>query len=130
MILRLYAQRAGVTYKTAWRWWKLGQLDAYQTPTGTVIVREAVLPTTPTTPGRLALSARVSSADQKGDLERQIQRLRDYAARGSAVAAKAKEVSEVSSGRYAHRPKLVTLLTDPTIGTLGGEHPDRLTRFG
>src|SRR5262249_29388884 len=88
------------------------------------------LPTTPT-PGRLALSARVSSADQKGDLERQIQRLRDYAAaRGSAVAARAKEVSEVASGRYAHRPKLVTLLTDPTIGTLGGEHPDRLTRFG
>src|SRR5215472_17223942 len=126
MKLSQYAQRAGVTYKTAWRWWKLGQLDAYQTPTGTVIVREAVLP--PPTPGRVALYARVSSADQKGDLERQIQRLRDYAAaRGYAVA---KEVSEVSSGLNDHRPKLAKLLTDPTSGTLVAEHRDRLTRFG
>src|SRR5215472_3134539 len=126
MKLSQYAQRAGVTYKTAWRWWKLGQLDAYQTPTGTVIVREAVLP--PPTPGRVALYARVSSADQKGDLERQIQRLRDYAAaRGYAVA---KEVSEVASGLNDHRPKLAKLLTDPTMGTLVVEHRDRLTRFG
>src|SRR5215471_12927270 len=78
MKLSQYAKRAGVTYKTAWRWWKQGQLDAYQTPTGTVIVREPALPM-PTT-GRVALYARVSSADQKSDLDRQMQRLRDYAA--------------------------------------------------
>jgi len=126
MKLSQYAKRAGVTYKTAWRWWKLGQLDAYQTPTGTVIVREAVLPTP--TPGRVALYARVSSADQRGDLERQLQRLRDYAAaRGYAVA---KEVSEVASGLNDHRPKLAKLLTDPTSGTLVVEHRERLTRFG
>lgn len=46
--------------------------------------------------GRIALYARVSSADQRTDLERQIQRLRDYAAaRGYQVA---KEVTEIASG--------------------------------
>lgn len=126
MKLSQYAKRAGVTYKTAWRWWKLGQLDAYQTPTGTVIVREATL-LAPTT-GRVALYARVSSADQKSDLDRQMQRLRDYAAaKGYSVS---KEVSELASGLNDHRPKLAKLLTDPTIGTLIVEHRDRLTRFG
>lgn len=126
MKLSRYAKQAGVSYKTAWRWWKQGQLDAYQTPTGTVIVREPTLPT-PTT-GRVALYARVSSADQKSDLERQMQRLRDYAAaKGYNVA---KEVSEIASGLNDHRPKLAKLLTDPTVGTLIVEHRDRLTRFG
>jgi putative resolvase len=126
MKLSQYAKRAGVTYKTAWRWWKSGQLDAYQTPTGTVIVRDATAPI-PTT-GRIALYARVSSADQKADLERQMQRLRDYAAaKGYSVS---KEVTEIASGLNDHRPKLTKLLTDATIGTLIVEQRDRLTRFG
>jgi predicted site-specific integrase-resolvase len=86
MKLSQYAKRAGVTYKTAWRWWKQGQLDAYQTPTGTVIVREPTPPAS--TAGRVALYARVSSADQRADLERQMQRLRDYAAAQGYTVAK------------------------------------------
>ena len=126
MKLSTYAKRAGVTYKTAWRWWRQGQLDAYQTPTGTVIVRDAATPAPVT--GRVALYARVSSADQKSDLKRQMERLRDYAAaKGYAVS---KEVSEIASGLNDHRPRLSKLLTDPTIGTLVVEHRDRLTRFG
>jgi predicted site-specific integrase-resolvase len=66
----------GVTYKTAYRWWRAGRLDAYQLETGTVIVRD---PTPKSTTG-VALYARVSSADQKNDLERQMERLKDYAA--------------------------------------------------
>ena len=126
MKLSQYAKRAGVTYKTAWRWWKQGQLDASQTPTGTVIVREPVLPAPP--PGRVARYARVSSADQQAGLDRQRQRLRDYAAAKGYTVAKA--VSEMASGLNDHRPQLSKLLTDPTIGTLVVEHQDRLTRFG
>ena len=126
MKLSQYAKRAGVTYKTAWRWWKQGQLDASQTPTGTVIVREPVLPAPP--PGRVARYARVSSADQQAGLDRQRQRLRDYAAAKGYTVAKA--VSEMASGLNDHRPQLSRLLTDPTIGTLVVEHQDRLTRFG
>lgn len=40
--LSAYAEKLGISYKTAWRWWKEGKLDAYQTETGTVIVREQI----------------------------------------------------------------------------------------
>jgi predicted site-specific integrase-resolvase len=126
MKLSQYAKRAGVTYKTAWRWRNKGLLDASQTPTGTVIVREPVLPAPP--PGRVARYARVSSADQAADRDRQLQRLRDYAAANGDSVAKA--ISEMASGLNDHRPKLSRLLTDPTMGTLVVEQRDRLTRFG
>lgn len=78
--------------------------------------------------GRIALYARVSSADQKSDLERQVQRLRDFAAaRGYQVA---KEVTEIASGMNDSRPKFLKLLADPSIGTILVEHKDRGTRFG
>lgn len=126
MKLSQYAKRAGVTYKTAWRWYKAGMFDAYQTATGTIVVREEKN-LTPTT-GRIALYARVSSADQKDDVARQLQRLRDYAAaKGYTVS---KEVVEIASGLNDSRPKLAKLLSDPTIGTIIVEHKDRLTRFG
>ncbi|GHO48986.1 hypothetical protein [Ktedonospora formicarum] len=35
-----YARQHGISYKTAWRWYKAGLLDAYQTETGTVIIRD------------------------------------------------------------------------------------------
>jgi len=126
MKLSQYAKKAGVTSKTAWRWYKAGALDAYQTPTGTIVVREENH-LTPTT-GSIALYARVSEASQKQDLERQLQRLRDYAAaKGYNVS---KEVTELASGLNDSRPKLAKLFSDPTIGTIIVEHKDRLTRFG
>jgi putative resolvase len=126
MKLSQYAKKAGISYKTAWRWYKAGTLDAYQTPTGMVVVREPQMERIGT--GRIALYARVSSADQKSDLERQVQRLRDYAAaRGYQVA---KEVTEIASGLNDSRPKFLKLLADPTIGTIIVEHKDRSTRFG
>lgn len=78
--------------------------------------------------GRIALYARVASAGQKSDLERQVQRLRDFAAaRGYQVA---KEVTEIASGMNDSRPKFLKLLADPSIGTILVEHKDRGTRFG
>ncbi len=123
MKLSVYAKQVGVTYKTAWQWWKAGQLDAYQLPTGTVIVRDPIAPVQ-----GVALYARVSSADHKDDAERQMQRLREYAAaRGYQVQA---EVTEIASGLNDERPKLKKLLQSPKIGVLVVEHRDRLTRFG
>ena len=126
MKLSQYAKRVGISYKTAWRWYKAGTLDAYQTPTGMVVVRDPQIERAGT--GRIALYARVSSADQKSDLERQVQRLRDYAAaRGYQVA---QEVIEIASGLNDSRPKFLKLLADPTIGTIIVEHRARSTRFG
>lgn len=126
MKLSTYAKRTGVSYKTAWRWYKAGTLDAYKTETGTVIVRDKadVKPIT----GRIALYARVSSIGQKEDLDRQMQRLKDYAAaKGYQVS---KEVVEIASGLNDKRPKLEKLLADISIGTIVVENRDRLTRFG
>ena len=125
MRLSVYAKKTGVTYKTAFRWWKAGKLDAYQMDTGTIIVRE---PATSAEQLQVALYARVSSADQKEDLERQMQRLKDYAAsKGYQVT---KLVRELASGLNDRRPKLMKLLTDASVGIEVIEHRDRLTRFG
>src|SRR5260370_39364328 len=97
MKLSAYAKQVGVTYNTASQWWKAGQLDAYQLPTGTILVREG----TPSATG-VALSARVSSAEQQADVTRQLHRLREYAAaRGSQAGA---EVTEIGSGLSHERP--------------------------
>jgi predicted site-specific integrase-resolvase len=126
MKLSQYAKQQGVSYKTAWRWYKAGQLDAYQTPTGMVIVRDPQQ--VRTNLGRVALYARVSSLGQKEDLDRQMQRLKDYAAaKGYTVS---KEVMEIASGLNDQRPKLEKLLADTSIGTIVVENRDRLTRFG
>ena|SRR2546425_4278700 len=126
MKLSQYAKQQGISYKTAWRWYKSGTLDAYQTETGTVIVRDKhdEKPLT----GRIALYARVSSLGQKEDLERQMHHLKDYAAaKGYQVS---KEVTEIASGLNDKRPKLEKLLADTSIGTIVVENRDRLTRFG
>ena len=126
MKLSQYAKKVGVTYKTAYRWYRAGTLDAYQTGTGIIIVRDKA-DEKPLT-GRIALYARVSSLGQKEDLERQMQRLKDYAAaKGYQVA---KEVTEMASGLNEKRPKLEKLLADTSIGTIVVENRDRLTRFG
>jgi len=76
MKLSTYVRQIGVTYKTAYRWWNAGKLDAYQLVTGTVIGRDLLK----VSAINVALYARVSSADQKNDLERQLVRLKDDAA--------------------------------------------------
>ncbi len=111
MRLSQYATKMGVSYRTAFRWWKAGKLDAYQLDTGTIIVRE---PVSTQVPANVALYARVSSADQNEDLERQMQRLKDYAAaKGYRVT---RTVSELASGLNDSRPKFLKLLTDASIG--------------
>jgi putative resolvase len=123
MKLSAYAKQVGVTDNTADAWWKAVQLDAYQLPTGSIIVCEAK----PSATG-VALSARISSADQKEDLTRQRQRQREYAAaRGYEVVS---EVSEIASGLTDERPKLKQLLTDAREGVIVVEQRDRLTRCG
>lgn len=126
MKLSQYAKKVGVTYKTAYRWYRAGTLDAYQTATGIIIVREK----TNEKPviGRIALYARVSSLGQKEDLERQIQRLKDYAA--AKGYQECEVVTEIASGLNDQRPKLQKLLADSSIGTIVVENRDRLTRFG
>jgi len=114
-----------VSRQTATRWFHSGELPvgAIQLSTGTILVEEP-----PSSAGGVALYARVSSSDQKGDLDRQMARLVQAATAGGISPTSV--VSEVGSGLNGHRSKLLRLLRDPEIGTIVVEHRDRLARFG
>ncbi len=124
-----YAKELGISYKTAWRWWKAGKLPhpARQTETGMVIVdyqRAEPIRTS----NRAAIYGRISSSENKDDLERQTERLIQYSiAKGYQVV---KVVKEVGSGLNDNRKKLEQLLVDDGYDILVVEHKDRLARFG
>ena len=125
MKLKEWAKEQGISYITAYRWFKRGILPApsVQLPTGTILVN----PPKPEANG-IALYARVSSRDQKADLERQLSRLAKWTTeKGMAIT---KTTTEIGSGLNGRRPKLLSLLRDPTISTIIVEHRDRLARFG
>jgi len=127
MKLSDYAKKLGISYTTAWRLWKQGKLDAYQLPTGTVIVREEA--ETPKYCLEIAcIYTRVSTSENKDNLKRQSERLVQYAtARGYQIH---KVVEEVGSGLNDNRKKLLSVLSDQNFTVLLVEHKDRLTRFG
>ena len=78
--------------------------------------------------GRVVVYARVSSHDQRRDLDRQVARLTEWATgNGHAVG---EVVTEVGSGLNGKRPKLRRILSDPSASVLVVEHRDRLARFG
>ncbi len=125
MKLSAWAKQQGITYQAAWKWWKAGKLpvDAEQMPSGTIIVKEQK-----TAQGSVALYARVSSHDQKKDLDGQLGRLSAFAtSKGWSVE---QAVTEIGSGLNGHRPKLMKLLSDPGVSIIVVEHRDRLMRFG
>lgn len=71
---------------------------------------------------------RVSSHDQKADLERQAGRvLTMCSGRGIRID---RTVTEIESGLNGRRTKLRRLLADPEVSTIVVEHRDRLARFG
>jgi len=125
MKLSDWAKKQGISYQAAWKWWRDGKLpvDAEQMPSGTIIVKDSQ-----EIHGGVALYARVSSHDQKKDLDAQLGRLSAFAvSKGLSVN---KAVPEIGSGLNGHRPQLKKLLQDPSVGTIIVEHRDRLMRFG
>jgi putative resolvase len=126
MKLSQYAKQQGISYSTALRWWHQGTIRGYQAPSGTIIVETQGWQPAPGE--RVAIYARVSSAEHPENLERQAERLTHYCTtRGYQVI---KLVKEVGSGVNDSRPKLLSLLRDPLITRVVVEHQDRLTRFG
>jgi len=105
MKLAEWARQQGLDYKTAYRWFRAGILPvpSKQLPTGTILVEPVPL----AEKRGAAVYARVSSGDQKKDLDRQLARLVEHAtAKGLSIV---KSVSEIGSGLNGHRPKLVVV---------------------
>jgi putative resolvase len=127
MKLSAYAKHLGISYQTAWRMWQRGELPAHQLPSGTVIVEVPASPKI-ARPHKVVVYARVSSADQRQDLERQAERVMAFcAAKGWPVA---KVVKECSSGINEGRPQFLALLADTSLSHIVVEHQDRCSRFG
>src|SRR6266498_1095180 len=126
MRLKDWAEQQGVHYQTAWKWFRDGKLPvpAQQTPSGTILVQPN---TTPITGGGLGLYARVSSHDQRADLDRQVRRLTQGAATARVPVVRVE--AEVASGMTGRRSKLRRLLADPSVMTVVVTHRDRLARM-
>jgi predicted site-specific integrase-resolvase len=71
--------------------------------------------------------ARVSSADQRSDLDRQVARVTAWAA-GQGIPVD-RVVTEVGSALNGRCKKFLGLLRDPLVGTIVVEHRDRFARF-
>src|SRR5918912_2308195 len=126
MKLSQYAKQQGICYSTALRWWHQGVIRGYQAPSGTIIVMAEEKPAV--REERVAIYARVSSAEHRENLERQVERLTQYCSvRGYQVA---QVVREIASGVNDSRPKLLALLKDRQTTRIVVEHKDRLTRVG
>ena len=78
--------------------------------------------------GRSVVYARVSSADQKEDLDRQVGRIVEWATKQGYLPSEV--VKEVGSGLNGNRRGLRRLLGDHTVSTIIVEHRERLCRFG
>lgn len=128
MTIRLteFAKRQGVCYQTAWRWFKAGKLPSAElTPTGKVIIRE---PDEKPIPTKTVVYCRVSSSQNKDNLETQAERVSGFCtAKGWVIG---EIIKEVGSGLNDNRKGLIKVITDPTVARIVVEHKDRLTRFG
>ena len=119
-----FAKMNGVSQRTVWNWINSGKIKIERTPTGGV----NILSEHKERPNLVAIYARVSSSENKSNLEAQAQRLLSYAnAKGYQVES---VVKECGSGLNDQRPKLEKLLLDESIRTIIVEHKDRLARLG
>lgn len=98
-------------------------VPARRLPSGTIVVDVPDIPE-----ARAVVYVRVSSHDQRPDLEAQAGRVTAWCATQGVRVAEV--VFEVGSGMNGRRPKLARLLHDPEVQTIVVEHRDRLARFG
>jgi len=129
-------QRLGISYSTLSRWVREGRIRAIRTAGGVFRVPESevrrVAEGVPVSKEvRAIVYARVGSADQKSDLERQIQYLIQYcSSKGYRVVD---VLSDVASGLKTDRRGLLKLfdyVVNRQVDVIVVAYRDRLTRFG
>ena len=126
MKLSEYAKKNSISYQTAWNHFSKGLIpNARQLPSGTVVVDEV---TESSKPEYVIVYARVSSSENRSNLDSQATRLQQFCeAKGWVVN---EVVKECGSGLNDNRPKLSKIFTERKATKLVIEHKDRLTRFG
>jgi putative resolvase len=129
------ADALGVSITTLRRWESEGKLVAEHTPGGhrrydLSKLRPEQYRAASDAARKTIAYARVSSHDQKADLERQKQALELYCARQGWTF---EVIADLGSGMNYHKKglkKLLHAIIDGTVGRLVIAHKDRLLRFG
>jgi putative resolvase len=134
------ANRLGVSTKTLRLWDRQGRLTPIRLPSGQRRYRPSDLepflgsaPKTVSSAKTAAVYARVSTKKQAdaGNLERQRQRLMEYAARqGYQVVLEAMDTASGLNPRRRGLRKMIQAAEQKQIQLLLIEYPDRLARFG
>lgn len=121
-----WARANGVHPQTAYRWFREDRLPvpARRLESGTIWVDGP----SAYDAGRTVVYTRVSSHDQRADLDRQVALLTDWATSNGHIVGEV--VCEIGSGLNGKRPKLRRILSDPSATVMVVEHRDRLARFG
>jgi predicted site-specific integrase-resolvase len=123
--LKEWARQQGVHPVTAYRWFREGRLPVPARRAGRLILVDVPVAVPA---GTAAVYARVSLADQRADLDRQVARVTAWAA-GEGLAV-SRVVTEVGSALNGKRRKFLALLRDESVTTIVVEHRDRFARFG
>jgi excisionase family DNA binding protein len=129
-------RRLGISYSTLSRWVREGRIRAIRTAGGVFRIPESEvrriaegLPISKEI--RAVIYARVSSSDQRSDLEKQIQYLTQYcSSKGYRVVD---VLSDVASGLKTDRKgllKLFNYIVNRQVDVVVVTYRDRLTRFG
>jgi putative resolvase len=130
------SRRLGIHYVTLKRWIYSGKIRAVRTPTGRWMIPESEIERIMSGRAEIrevkaVIYARVSSSDQKSDLERQIQYLTQYCStKGYRVVD---VLSDVASGLKTNRRGLLELfnyIVNKQVDVVIVTYKDRLTRFG
>nr|WP_011117234.1 IS607 family transposase [Mycobacterium celatum]AAK40077.1 Rv0921-like protein [Mycobacterium celatum] len=126
MKLAEWARANGVHPQTAYRWFREGRMPvpARRLESGTIWVDAPASGES----GHTVVYARVSSHDQRADLDRQVARLADWATSNGHVIGRGGDRGRVGPERQA--PQAAPILSDPSVSVVIVEHRDRLARFG
>ena len=129
-------RRLGISYSTLSRWVREGRIRAIRTAGGKFRVPESevrrIIEGLPISKEvRAVIYARVSSSEQRSDLERQVQYLTEYcASKGYKVV---EVLSDVASGLKTDRKSLMKLfdyVVNRQVDVVVVTYRDRLRRFG
>lgn len=123
--LKDYARDHGVKYRAAWNRFKDGKIpSAFKDDFGKILIPEDK----PDRPLKVICYARVSSSQNKANLETQAERVKHFANLSGLPVCSI--VKEIGSGLNDKRPKLLKILNDTEVTHIVVEHKDRLVRFG
>lgn len=128
-----YAKKMSLNVRTVYRYYHNGKIKGYQDKeTGTIFILNPFKNENneDNLKNKVVLYARVSSSENKTNLESQLEKLRLFAsAKGYQIV---KEIKDIGSGLNDNRSKLNELFEKElnNFEILLVEHKDRLTRFG